>query len=302
MLGGNSTNAPTINASTGSLDAPSAPTSLSANATGWAEVVLTWIDNSTLEDGFHIDRKISGGPFTEVATVGPNVTTYTDGSGLTASTAYEYRVRAYNASGEASSNTDGATTTTVGQSYGFGAIRWDVWYSIEGNPVSQLTNDPRFPNEPDSSSSRSKLQGPTNIADNYGTRMLGWVYPPTSGNYTFWVSSDNASALYISTNSSSSNKVKIAEVGGNGYTSPLQWTKYASQKSVPINLVAGNKYYIEVLHKAGGGGDHVAVAWDGPGFGQEVIDGANLEPEGDFCGVNLSAESLSFTTAQATKM
>ena len=54
--------------------------------------------------------------------------------------------------------------------------------------------------------------------------------------------------------------------------------KYSTQQSVTINLVAGQKYYIEVLHKEAGGGDNIAVAWQGPGITQQVIAGTYLSP------------------------
>ncbi len=37
------------------------------------------------------------------------------------------------------------------------------------------------------------------------------------------------------------------------------------QQSAAITLKGGRKYYIEALHKDGGGGDNLAVAWAGPG-------------------------------------
>ncbi|MHC4251914.1 MAG: hypothetical protein ACYS9X_22570, partial [Planctomycetota bacterium] len=38
-----------------------------------------------------------------------------------------------------------------------------------------------------------------------------------------------------------------------------------TQTSAPVRLEAGTKYYIEAVHKQGSGGDHLAVAWRGPG-------------------------------------
>jgi hypothetical protein len=63
-----------------------------------------------------------------------------------------------------------------------------------------------------------------------------------------------------------------------GWTNSREWNKYSTQQSVTINLVAGQKYYIEVLHKEGFGGDNVAVAWQGPGITQQVIAGSYLSP------------------------
>ena len=54
-------------------------------------------DNSTDEDGFNIDRKTRPtGTYTTIASVGPDITTYTD-AGLLDDTEYCYRVYAFNA-------------------------------------------------------------------------------------------------------------------------------------------------------------------------------------------------------------
>jgi len=90
---------------------PNAPSGLSATALSNSEVDLDWTDNSFNEAGFRIERSPGGAEtWTEVDTVGKNVTTYRDG-GLDAATAYDYRVRAYNAMGNSDySNAASATT------------------------------------------------------------------------------------------------------------------------------------------------------------------------------------------------
>jgi hypothetical protein len=55
---------------------------------------MTWTDNAVGEDGFRIERKASGGSFTEIGTVGSGITVYVDG-GLTPNEPVSYRVRAY---------------------------------------------------------------------------------------------------------------------------------------------------------------------------------------------------------------
>jgi hypothetical protein len=123
----------------------------------------------------------------------------------------------------------------------------------------------------------TSLEAPTDWADNYGTRIRGYLYPPTSGNYTFWIASDDNGQLWLSTDDNPSNAILIAYV--NDWTNSHEWTKYTSQTSTPKSLLAGHKYYIEVLQKEGGGGDNIAVAWQGPGIAtQQVIDGAYLSP------------------------
>lgn len=82
-----------------------APSNLIATAVSGTRIDLTWTDNSNNENGFKIERSPDGLTFTEIATVGANVTTYSN-TGLTCATFYQYRVRAYNANGNSAySNT-----------------------------------------------------------------------------------------------------------------------------------------------------------------------------------------------------
>jgi C1A family cysteine protease/predicted secreted protein len=91
---------------------PAAPSNLTAQAVSISQINLTWVDNSNDETGFKIERCSSAGcsDFAQVATVGANVTSYSN-TGLTAATSYNYRVRAYNDAGDSGySNTASATT------------------------------------------------------------------------------------------------------------------------------------------------------------------------------------------------
>jgi YD repeat-containing protein len=88
-----------------------APSNLSASAAGLAQVNLSWTDNSTNESGFKIERSSDGGnSWNEVASVGVNVTTFSD-SALACETTYAYRVWAFNQAGASDySNTGSAMT------------------------------------------------------------------------------------------------------------------------------------------------------------------------------------------------
>jgi hypothetical protein len=93
------------------LPGPAAPSNLVATANSRSQITLTWTDNSTNETGFYIERAPSGGSFTQIGSVGANVKTYVNNTGLAAGTLYQYRVRAYNGGGNSGfSNTASATT------------------------------------------------------------------------------------------------------------------------------------------------------------------------------------------------
>jgi len=91
---------------------PAAPTGLTATAAGQTQINLAWTDNASDETGFQIERCTGAGcsSFAQIATVGANVTTYSN-TGLSSATSYSYRVRANNANGNSGySNTASATT------------------------------------------------------------------------------------------------------------------------------------------------------------------------------------------------
>jgi len=73
------------------------PTGLAATTLSKTSIQLTWTDNAANEDGFAVERKLGeNGTYAQIATVGVNVTTYTD-SNLAENNVYYYRVRSYNA-------------------------------------------------------------------------------------------------------------------------------------------------------------------------------------------------------------
>ena len=75
-----------------------------------AELNITWNDNSDNEDGFLLERSINGTSFLLIDTLPPDAEETTD-IGLSPSTEYWYRIRAFNAAGNSGySNIASATT------------------------------------------------------------------------------------------------------------------------------------------------------------------------------------------------
>ena len=91
---------------------PNPPQSLTAVAASSSLINLSWIDGSSNENGFAIERCTGSGcsNFAEIFRTGADVVAYAD-SGRAAQTVYRYRVRAFNASGN-SKYSDTAQATT----------------------------------------------------------------------------------------------------------------------------------------------------------------------------------------------
>jgi hypothetical protein len=154
-----------------------------------------------------------------------------------------------------------------------GTITRDYWANVSGSRVSDIpVNSP-----PTSTSQINIFEGPSNIGSNYATRIRGYICPPSTGNYTFWIASNDHSELWLSTDDNPSNKIRIAFI--TGATGIREWTKFASQQSAPIALTQGKRYYIEALHKQGVGSDNIAVGWRLPnGMLERPVPGNRLSP------------------------
>jgi ELWxxDGT repeat protein len=156
---------------------------------------------------------------------------------------------------------------------GTGSILREKWLNVSGSTISQIP----LSTSPASSTQLTSFETTPNQGDNYGERIRGYLCAPYSGAYTFYLSGDDQCELYLSSDEDPAKKTKIAFI--NYFTGVREWSKYASQKSVAIHLVAGKKYYMEALHKESLYLDHLAVGWQTPAQPAiTVIPGSSLSP------------------------
>ena len=71
-----------------------APSNLQAEVINDSQIKLTWTQEEERIFGFRIERKAGNGSFSEIDTVGADVTEFLD-TGLTVGTVYSYRVKAF---------------------------------------------------------------------------------------------------------------------------------------------------------------------------------------------------------------
>ncbi len=148
--------------------------------------------------------------------------------------------------------------------------RW-VGGGVSDN-LTTLKNNANYPDNPVMSFWDDNYDQPDLSANDYwGERYRGYIQPLQTGDYTFWIASDDYSEFWLSTDDKPGNITLICSVEG--------WTDYqnyagttgvpgANQKSkTPIKLEAGKRYYTEAMFSDGTGGGHMSVAWAGPGIG-----------------------------------
>jgi len=183
-----------------------------------------------------------------------------------------------------------------------GAVWWEVW--VAG--ATALSND--IP-QPSTMVYEDYLGGLYTLvwsypfisdwSKHYHERARGFIIPEQTGDYTFWMMSRNASELWLSKDSSPSNKVIIASSPppppgtrltqtwnwvlqpGTDQTATrnVPWNKFPSQKSARQRLIAGRRYYFEALHELVFE-DCIAVVWSKPNddFPAETVPGRVLSP------------------------
>jgi hypothetical protein len=142
----------------------------------------------------------------------------------------------------------------------------EVWTNAPGVNASDIPTD----RPADSTAALGTLEGVTDYGEDYGERIRGYLTAPVTGNYYFWIAGSDSAELWLSNDREPANKVRRAFVSpalnpvpppANG-SAPRQWNLQPNQRSGWLTLVAGQRYYLEILHKAGTGpGDNWAVGW-----------------------------------------
>jgi hypothetical protein len=120
-------------------------------------------------------------------------------------------------------------------------------------------NNPKYPDHPDEEDLLLDLaESPcVNCDDDYGQRIYGLFTPRVTGNHTFYVSSDDQSQMFLSTDEDPSNKKQIAYI--NSWVARREYFTFAEQSSQPVFLEKGKSYYLEASQMESYGSDHFSI-------------------------------------------
>lgn len=117
--------------------APAAPTGLAAVAASSGQINLTWADNASNETGYIVEARTGTAAFAQIATLGAGANSYSH-TGLLASTAYTYRVAAYNSAGNSAYSNEATATTLSGGGTVANALYIDA---VDGNDLNNGTSE-----------------------------------------------------------------------------------------------------------------------------------------------------------------
>jgi len=186
---------------------PAAPSNLIATPLSTSQIDLSWVDNSNNETGFKIERKTGvGGSYNQIASVGANVTTYSD-SGRNQGTTYCYRVRAYNAGGNSAYSNEACATTfsppnmpsnplpanhatgvsinadlswSGGDPDAGDTVTYDVYFGTSATPPLVSNDQPETTYDPGILNYNTKYYWQIVATDNHGTSTQGTVWEFTT--------------------------------------------------------------------------------------------------------------------------
>lgn len=159
------------------------------------------------------------------------------------------------------------------------AVTREVWLGVPGTNIADIpVNTPAT-----LTNTLGTLEGITGYNQNYGERIRGYFTAPVSGNYYFWAAGSDSVEFWLSNDGEPVNKVRRCYVAPGFATAPRQWLLAPNQRSPWLTLVAGQPYYLEILHKAGSGtNDNWSVGW------LQDPTGTNYNPAGAVPGYLLS--------------
>lgn len=127
-------------------------------------------------------------------------------------------------------------------------------------PTGSVTRETLVGNTITADGAISSLNDDTNYGNNVSRRLRGYIVPPKTGNYYFWLAANNTAELWISNDSEFVNRVQRATVAAS--TGKLTWNTSVTQKTQWLSLVAGKKYYFDVLQNTGtDADDYVQMGW-----------------------------------------
>jgi hypothetical protein len=165
-------------------------------------------------------------------------------------------------------------------------LRREVWNNLGGPAEIQISDRPSFFGPPLSLTTSEAFYGPPATADilanalspniyggSYGARLRGYLTAPATGDYIFSEGGPDTVAVYLSTDENPTGKRMILAHSGLA----AGQVRAFPQRSMPVRLEAGRKYYLEVIQKSDATNSDVSLSWQTAGGLPQIIPMSALE-------------------------
>lgn len=140
-----------------------------------------------------------------------------------------------------------------------GFLLWEIWSGIAGRDVADLKRAPAFSGPADRAVYVQGGDTPVETATNFGSRLSGYIVPNESGEYQLSVSGDDSVELWIARSGNPLEKELVAF--SDRWKLRNQWDKSPTQATAPLQLLAGQACYVEVLHKDDKNLGWISLGW-----------------------------------------
>ncbi|MFP4679320.1 MAG: PA14 domain-containing protein, partial [Chitinispirillaceae bacterium] len=154
-----------------------------------------------------------------------------------------------------------------------GKLTAEFYEGIFGFRVEDMLRSNSYPDNPSRVEELYSFEV-RDVDNSSGIRFRGYLHPPRSGDYRFFLVSDDQSQVYLSRDDSPHGKRLIVEE--KYFHSLDRWN--GCPRSEEIHLEADEVYYIEVLYKQGLLGGHIQLGWRGPGVNERPVPGVRFSP------------------------
>ena len=238
---------------------PGAPTGLSATASGWSAVDLTWSapasNGGASITGYTLQRKSGSGSYADVSSgIGAGATSYSD-TGLAANTAYTYRIRAMNSFGGGGWSNEESETT--------------------GNAVPSAVSD--LTATKDATNGSSEIDLAWTAPASGGSAITGYTLQRKagSGDYANVSTTIGASATTYSDTGLSPGTTYTYQIRATNSEGDASWSNEPSETT---DAIAPAKITdLTATKDSTNSGTEIDLAWTAPSTGGAAISGYTLQ-------------------------
>lgn len=160
-----------------------------------------------------------------------------------------------------------ATATIFDDEQPLGGLVRSILEGVSFTGVTNLVADSRYPLHSNWKNMTTAFESSDTAAEQ-GSWLSGYLVPPETGDYRFFIASWGQAQLFLSSDESPSKKQLIAEEPYYSVRGDWSVRSDGSKASGPISLEAGKRYYIELIHLRS---EYSGVAWQRPGSGEPLI-------------------------------